>query len=825
MSIALGCVILLFGGGDNNILWNSVSHVAWQDRRPLCPVNGEAFAVEIQTDRFDIESARVRVDDGGTVSWVDAAFDRDRGPYAVWRAQIPAAVSDTVRYYFELTDGTDVDYYSVSGMSDNAPVDGGFLVDFATLDHAPLGATPATGGTVFKVWAPTAAQAWVRGQFNAWGTTNPMTRVGSHFIAFVPGASARQMYKYYFNPGGIWKSDARARALNSGDNYNTHIENALAFDWAVDDFETPPIDEWVIYQLHVGTFSGRNDPFGFAPVPARYVDVASRVSHLVELGVNVVYLLPVTEFPWDFSAGYNPITMYAPEWKYGTPDQLRQMIDVLHQNGIAVITDIVWNHFSPTDNYLWQYDGGQIYFDSPAVETPWGSQPDFDRADVRSYFLDSALLWLDEYKLDGFRMDATDFMNQGAHSASGWSLMQAFNNAIDTRWRDKFTIAEQLPDDAWVTRPTSLGGAGFDAQYHDVFTDSLRQEIFDAALGDPEMFKIRDIINGSGQYLQNAAVVNYLELHDEVWPSSGGQRIVRTIDTTAPHDDQWAKGRTKLGQSVVMLAPGIPAIHQGTEWLEDTNFDGSNPSGSDRIDWSKKVTYRRIFDFYRDLIFVRRNNAALNATSGHQVFHLNEAGNVIAWQRFSGGNVIVVVANFSNTDYTSYALGLPQAGTWYELLNSQAAGYDASGLANATPRSTSTTPRDGFGQSTSLTLGKMAVSVLRWNVPPEAFLDTDGDGVANASDNCPTVANAGQQDADGDGVGDACDPDARRPGDANCDGVVNNFDIDPFVLALTDPAAYAAAYPACQILNCDANDDGVVNNFDIDPFVALLTGG
>lgn len=779
---ALGGLILLFGGGDNNILWNSVSHVPWQDRGPLCPVNREAFAVEIQTEQFDIQAARVRVDDGGNVTWVDAAFDRDRGPYAVWRAEIPAAASNTIRYYFELTDGTDVDYYSVSGMTDDAPTDGGFLVDFATLDHAPVGATPATGGTVFKVWAPTATQAWVRGQFNAWGTTNPMTKVGSHFIAFVPGAGARQMYKYYFNPGGIWKSDARARGLNSGDNYNTHIENARAYNWVVSDFDTPPIDEWVLYQLHVGTFAGRNDPYGFAPLPARYVDVANRVSHLVELGVNVVYLMPVTEFPWDFSAGYNPITMYAPEWKYGTPDQLRQMIDVLHQNGIAVITDIVWNHLSPTDNYLWQYDGGQIYFDSPAVETPWGSQPDFDRADVRSYFLDSALLWLDEYKLDGFRMDATEYMNQGAHGASGWSLMQAFNNLVDNRWRDKFTIAEQLPDDAWVTRPTSLGGAGFDAQYHDAFTDNLRQEIFDAASGDPEMFKIRNIINGSGQYLQNASVVNYLELHDEVWPSSGGQRMVRTIDTTAPYDDSWAKGRTKLGQSVVMLAPGIPAIHQGTEWLEDTNFDGGNPSGSDRIDWSKKVTYGKIFDFYRDLIFVRRNNPALKATSGHQVFHLNEAGNVIAWQRFTGGgNVLVVVANFSNTDYPSYDVGLPQAGTWYELLNSQSLGYDGSGIGNATPLNSSAVARDGFAQSANLRLAKMAVSVLRWNAPPEAFLDTDGDGVVNASDNCPTVANAGQQDTDGDGVGDACDPDARRPGDANCDGAVNNFDIDPLV--------------------------------------------
>jgi 1,4-alpha-glucan branching enzyme len=263
-----------------------------------------------------------------------------------------------------------------------------------------------------------------------------------------------------------------------------------------------------------------------------------------------------------------------------------------------------------------------------------------------------------------------------------------------------------------VTRPTSLGGAGFDSQYYDEFTDRLRDEVFDAALGDPEMWKIRNIINGGGQYLSGRYATNYLELHDEAWPSSGGQRMVKHIDTVAPHDDEWAKGRTKLAQGVVMTAPGIPAILQGTEWLDDTDF--GTDSGN-RIDWSKKATYAGIFNYYRDLITLRRVSPALRADAGVDVFHLNDGGNVIAFQRYDlEGHVHVVVANFSNTDYASYRIGLPQAGDWVEELNSQATEYEGSGMTNPGTLTTDAIPVDGFAQSKAIAIPKMGLIILTW---------------------------------------------------------------------------------------------------------------
>ena len=751
MIASLGLMMLLLtpAANDNNVEWDGISHVQWLDCRPVCPVNGEAFQVRFQAYQFDLTSARVVVDDG-TVHYYDAYWVEDRGPYAVWAADVSATAASSLSYYIELTDGTDTDYYSVSGMSDGPPTDGGFVVDFDTLSHAPYGATRVSpGGVVFKVWAPDAGTAAVAGEFNGWSTTaNPMTRHGADFVAYVPSAGDRQQFKYVFN-GNNWKPDARAKSLNPSDNYNTHIEDAFRYGWASGDFTPPAPEDMIVYELHVGTFSGRNDPVASGAIPGTYRDVAAHVDHFVDLGINVVEVMPITEFPWDFSAGYNPVSVWAPEWKYGTPDDLKYMIDTLHAHGIAVVFDIVWNHFSATDNYLWYYDGTQIYFDDPAVDTPWGSQADFDRAEVRDYFLDSTLYWLEEFRADGFRMDATSYM--ALYQGSGWGLMQAFNDEIDNRAVHKITMAEQLPDDPWITTPTSAGGAGFDSQWNDYFTDTLRQAIIDAAFGNTNMGAVADIIDGSGAYLSGTYVVNYLESHDEVWPDSGGQRLVKTIDTTWPHDDIYAKGRMKLGEGLTLFSPGIPLIFMGDEWLEDTDFGGGSPSGADRINWDLLTQHAAIYQFFKDAIAVRKSNGALRGNAGVDVYHVNDTADVVAWHRWDlSGNEIVVIANFSNNDYAGYQIGFPQAGTWYELLNSQASEYDGNGIGNGGSVQTTGGPYDGFSQSAYVTIPQMGLLVLRYNDPPydPCPEDLDDDGQIGLSDLAIMLANYGSTNAD-----------------------------------------------------------------------------
>jgi len=715
-------------GPDGVVEWDGVSHVDWYDRSPQCPVDGEAFEVRIQAFADDLTAVRVQVFDGQSLTFVDAANSASRGPYDVWTAQIPATASDNLGYLFELTDGANTDYFSAFGMTDDVDDASFFVLDFDTLAHAPVGATPVTGGAVFKVWSPSTAAAHVRGEFNDWSLANPMTRVGSFWVARADGAQANDMYKYFFD-NNLWKPDARAKRLNPTDNLNSILIDRESYDWQVDDFSPAPIEDLVIYQLHVGSFAGKNDPFGSAPNPSGYRDVGERAAHLAELGVNAVMINPINEFPGDFSGGYNPITMWAPEWKLGTPDDLKFMIDELHAHGIAVLLDIVWNHFSGSDNFLWNYDGEQIYFDSPAIETPWGSQADFDDGNVRSYFLDSVVLMLDEYRMDGFRMDATGFMNIGAQEASGWSLMQALNDLVDRRYIDKHVIAEQLPDNPWITKPTQFGGAGFDSQYYDAFTDTLRDQIFsNAAFGDPEMFKIRDIINGGGLDLSNEKVTNYFELHDEAWPLSGGQRAVRTIDTTFPHDDEFARSRTKLAQGLVLTAPGVPAFLMGTEWLEDEGFEEA------KIDWNHKSVYADVFAYYRDLVTLRADGGPLAANAFHDVHHVNDGANVLAFWRVSGeGDPTLVVVNFSNSDWGIYRIGLPESGTWVEVLNSQASEYGGTGLVNGSVDS-EPIPADGLADSAEFTLARTSISVFQLEGAAGCVADANGDGELNIFD-------------------------------------------------------------------------------------------
>lgn len=703
----------LAASADGNVEWAGISHLAWQDRRPLCPVNGESFEVRFQTWRNDLTSASLHVVAGGIGTDVAATRIGVRGPYDVWAATLPATAETTESYWISLTDGALTDYLSVSGLSHAAPVDGGFVLNFTNYVHAPVGATLVNGGAaVFKVWAPTVASAYVRGTFNAWGTT-ALTKVGEYFIGKVNSVADRAEYKFWFptrSANAGYAPDPRARGLNSGSSYNSYVENPFRFTWTDAAFETPDFDRLVIYQLHVGSFAGLNDPAGAAQNPSRYADVTARVAHLKTLGVTAVQLNPFTEFPSDFSAGYNPITQWSPESRYGTPDELKAMVNALHANGIAVLLDVVWNHFSPTDNFLWEYDGTQQWFEVPDVQTPWGSQGAFGKPAVDDYFANSAQHWMSEYHLDGFRMDATAFMNPGVHAASGWALMQRLNSEKANRWADKITIAEQLPNNDWITMPVPSGGAGFDAQYHMRFRDNIRGAILAAAAGDPSMNDVRTALLGNGTWVSGTRALNYIQLHDEAWPSSGGQRLVKTIDTVAPHDDLWARGRTMLGLGLTLTSQGIPAMLMGDEWLESNDW---NPDGSGRIDWAKKTTYAGVFEFYRRLIGLRTSLSALRASSGTHVFHVNEVGNVIAFRRTdSFGNPVVVIANFSNADYPTYRLGVPAGGAWKELVNSQDPQYGGSGPANSGPLTADAISYDGFAQSLALALPKMTLAVL-----------------------------------------------------------------------------------------------------------------
>jgi len=713
--ISLVCLLgtATFSQIDGVVQSGLISHSDSTDRRPICPMSGEGFDVLFQTAAGDASNARVGIDDdvdGANIVWVDASVQTTRGPYNLWRATIPASGANRRAYIIEVNDGAARQYLSTVGTGASLPPASiWWTLDFTTLSHAPYGATPTSAGTVFRVWAPGATSAQVRGAFTtpAWGVGPAMTKRGDDFFGVVASAIVGQEYKYYFN-NTLWKSDPRAAFLNNANGYNSRITDQLAYAWELPDFTPAHRDRWVVYQLHVGSFAGLNDPMGNFTRVATYREVGDRAAHLHELGINAVQVNPINEFPGTNSGGYNPLSMFAWESAHGTPDDLKYMVDKLHARGIAVMLDVVWNHFSSSDNFLWQFDGTQVYYDNPNVNTPWGPQADFDRAAVRKYFLDSVEHVMGTFNMDGYRHDAAFEITGASQALSGQQLIRAHNDLIDRRFADAHSLAEIYNNSAWNTSPA---GMNFDGQYHEAFKNAIIDAISASASGNPDMARLAATIDGSGTWVEGTRVLNYYELHDDAWPLNNSQRAVREIDTSFPHDDRYAKGRTKLGNGLAILARGMPEILQGTEWLESNGWE------SQKIDWSKKTTYAGIFNFYRDLIALRTTEPALFANSYGNAFHINDTSNLIAFERSIGtGGAYVVLANFSNADIASYSIGLPRAGRWDVALNSESAAYLGRGIGpinGCVPLSA--TPRDGFAQSTTLTVPAHGFLLLRHN--------------------------------------------------------------------------------------------------------------
>ncbi len=704
---------------DGVIDLGALSHAQSQDLRPLAPRAGAPFSIHFQAARGDLTSANVLRTESGSTQAFPASLVESRGLYDIWRADLPTPGASTLTYVIEAHDTGATAYLSAGNTVSTTPPTpaAGYGMDFTTISHAPLGATPTTGGVVFRVWAPNAATAHVRGQFNSWSLANPMTKgPDGVYTTFVPGASAGQMYKFFFN-GSLWRSDSRSRDLVTTDNNNSRIFDPLAHAWQSPDFLPAPPVTWVVYQLHVHTFAGRNDPAGSFSRFSTYDDVAARADHLVELGINCVYLNPINEWPGDASGGYNPLTAWALESAQGDYAGFKRMVDALHARGIAVIVDLVWNHFDGATD-LSNYDGTGVYLDAPAVTTPWGPQLDYDKPEVRRYFLDAAEMLLGECRVDGFRVDAVMAMTNSGWTpqwAAGRQILRDLNDLIDRRYEHCFTIAEVYDNSLFDVNPTSSGGLGFDAQYHANLRSALEDGVHNLVAGAAaDAWRITDTIDGSGSQSSGLRAFNYFELHDEAWPLNGRERSPRDIDPTSPSDSPDARGLSLSANALAILARGVPAILMGAEWLEDDGWEFN------KLDWSHKTRYPGVFRFYQDLIHLRTTKPSLSATSSHRNVQTNDGADVIAFERFGAdGRSYIVVANLGATNFPSYLIGAPRAGTWGAVINSESPTYGGSGLGTpmgpAGNRQTQPMPRDGFPQLIDVALAPRSITIFQHN--------------------------------------------------------------------------------------------------------------
>ena len=420
--------------------------------------------------------------------------------------------------------------------------------------------------------------------------------------------------------------------------------------WKHDDKPLPADHELVIYELHIADFSGGEDD---PDDRGKYKDAIEKLDYLAELGINAVELMPIKEYPGDYSWGYNPRHFFATESSYGPTEDLKKLIDECHARGIRVIMDGIYNH-SEASAPLTQIDHDYWYHHSPRdPDNNWGPEFNYEFHDekldtypARKFIGDTVRFWVSEYHLDGIRYDAArqianyDFMHWVVQEAKKTASMKPF-----------YDIAEYIPE---TTSITNVDGP-MDACWHDSFRHVITVHI----CGDTfDLEQLKDVIDCKRQGFMGATnVVNYLTNHDH-------DRIMVELGNRNIFDEEAFK-RLKLGAAILMTAVGVPMIWMGQEFGE---YKPKTQEQS-KIDWTLlgHDLNRGLFEYYKGLINLRKNNHALY-TENIDYIHENPEAKVLAYSRWNDeGSRVVVVVNFSENFLAGYQVpNFPSRGTWHE---------------------------------------------------------------------------------------------------------------------------------------------------------------
>ncbi|AIY15392.1 1,4-alpha-glucan branching protein [Cellulophaga baltica NN016038] len=547
-----------------------------------------------------------------------------------------------------------------------------------------MGAVLKDGETTFRVWAPNAEKVFVMGSFNDWKRTNmPLAlEENGYWAAAFDSVKEGDEYKYIIHANGKEYERNDPYAFEVTSSIGNSIVRTLNFDWGDDNFKMAHWNELVIYELHVGTFN-RKDPNEVAD----FDSVIEKLPYLEKLGINCIELLPVAEFAGGISWGYNPAHPFAIEQDYGGPDAFARLVRAAHEKGIAVIIDVVYNHLGPSDVDLWQFDGwgendkGGIYFyNDHRSATPWGdTRPDYGRPEVRQYLRDNALMWVEKYKCDGLRMDATSYiryegggLGYDTEIEEGNILMRDINAELQEKYPHILTIAEDLKGENKVTDAIEHNGLGYGSQWDMNFVHPVREILEDPYDTSRDLQKIVDAL----EFKYNTDVftrIVYTESHDEV--ANGKARVPEEIQP-GDAESAFAKKRAILGIALTLTAPGIPMLFQGQEFIEDEYFQDT-----EALDWSKFEKHKGIQKLVRDLIYLRTGKHDRTAglrDQGIQIVHFNNETKILAYIREDRDHKepVLVILNLSTIDYQNYGIGLEKNSDWKLRFNSSWNGYD-----------------------------------------------------------------------------------------------------------------------------------------------------
>jgi maltooligosyltrehalose trehalohydrolase len=419
------------------------------------------------------------------------------------------------------------------------------------------------------MWAP--ASKTLRVVLDGGGTLALQGEDSGYFSGFVPQAHAGSRYKYLLEDGQACP-DPASRFQPEGPHGWSEVVDAAAFQWTDRNWHGIALPRQVIYEMHIGTFTQQGQWSG----------ALAELPHLAETGLTILELMPVAEFPGKFGWGYDGVQWFAPAHIYGSPDDFRRFVDRAHSLGLGVILDVVYNHLGPDGNYIGKF-APQFFCEKT---TDWGKAINFDDGDcgpVREFVIANACYWIEEFHLDGLRLDAT----QDIHDCSDDHILRAMAREARKRAapREMIFIAENEPQEVKVVRDSQQGGYGLDGVWNDDFhhtatvaltgrneayyTDyrGAPQEFISSAkygyLYQGQRYKWQRKRRGTpGLDIHPAAFVIFIQNHDQIANSAYGKRC-HTL--TSP-------GKFRAITALLLLAPGTPMLFQGQEFGASSPF-------------------------------------------------------------------------------------------------------------------------------------------------------------------------------------------------------------------------------------------------------------
>jgi 1,4-alpha-glucan branching enzyme len=603
------------------------------------------------------------------------------------------------------------------------------LWDVLGAHHRPhTGVRGDATGTSFSVWAPHAQAVRVIGDFNGWnGVTHAMRNLGSTGVweLFIPGLAAGSNYKFeLLAQSGDWvrKADPMARYTEVPPQTASVIGQTdyvwADAAWLTARSATDPHDRPMsIYEMHVGSWRP-----GLG-----YRDLADQlIGYLGELAYTHVEFMPLAEHPFGGSWGYQVTGYYAPTSRFGHPDDLRYLIDRLHQAGIGVIMDWVPGHFPKDDFALARFDGQALYEHADprrGEQMDWGTYVfDFGQKQVRNFLVANALYWLEEFHIDGLRVDAVasmlylDYSREegqwepnvygGRENLEAISLLQEVTATAYKRNPGTVMIAEESTNWGGVTAPTSSGGLGFGLKWNMGWMhDSLEYMHVDPMYRSYH----HNEITFSFVY---AFSENFLLpiSHDEVVHGKG------SLVSKMPGDSWQQLANVRAYLSFMWAHPGKQLLFMGQEFGQRSEW-----SESRGLDWwmLDQPAHRGLFTLVGQLNRVYRDNASLwardNDPSGFELLEGGAAAeNVVSFLRWDDqGHPVACLFNFAGHPHNDYRVGLPFAGQWEEILNTDAAEFGGSGVGNLGIVDAVDAPWAGRPASATLTLPPLAGLWLR----------------------------------------------------------------------------------------------------------------